>query len=97
MAMKQPKKSVERTFSSIVENELKIKNIKILIAVNSAGKEFLFIPEGTDVVVTKPPPMPPPRTPKPGQGIKPQMFKYTYPDGDPGWCWPTSGGIKCFP
>ncbi len=97
MATKQPKQSAQRTFSSSVGKELGIKDLKILIAVNSAGKEFLFIPEGTDVVVEKPGPKPQLGAAKPALGVKPKMLKYTYPDGDPGWCWPTSGGIKCYP
>ena len=99
MAVTQPKLTKQKTFSSDVAKALGIKNIKILIAVNSSGKEFLFIPEGTEVYEYKrPPPPPPPSKSQTAISGKPKMHKYTYPDGDPGWCWPTpGGGIKCYP
>ena len=77
---------------------LGIKDIKLIIVVNSKGKQTLLKPKGKLVVK-----VPKPALTKVGPGgvrIVPRpdsLFEVTYLDGDKGWCWISGGKLVCFP
>lgn len=82
-----------------VTKALGTKDIKLIIVVNSEGKQTLLRPKGNPVVK-----VPKPVITKKGPGGKHQtllppngLFDVTYLDGDKGWCWISNGKLVCYP